>query len=274
MRTFLCLMVFLSTSSFAGFEKLSAQNLNFEYGAPYGKGTIEKVGLGYSLKNGAAPYEVSIEKTHNSFEMTSDFLDFSWMNPYKFFYNMEKFDTQRTSFGLGGSSHFIESEQMLFVPEGRGKYLAQKLLAKCEGSSSGEFKIRVMEDCKTKLDVSIKRVEVPADFILYKILYELPQIPGEFDIPGDNFILSSRDGKFNMQLYIKYYVYAGLRAHGHFQYEDNHQTLAIKVNQIKFGFFNVTGFVMGRLQEVIKNPDIKIDPPWIRINIGKPNEDR
>jgi len=42
--------------------------------------------------------------------------------------------------------------------------------------------------------------------------------------------------------------------------------------KLNYGIFNVTNFVMRRLQAVNRSPDIKIDPPWIRINIGTPNE--
>lgn len=274
MRSLLFLLAFISSYSFAGFEKISVTNLNLSYEAPYGEGTIDKVGLGYSLKDVEVPYKISLERTDHSFDITSDFLDFSWIHPYKFFYKMEKFSTRKMNFAMGGSTHHLESEQVFMVPEGRGEYLGSKIKAQCKGSATGEMKVRVLEDCKTNLDASIKRIEVPADFILYQILYEIPRVPTEADISGDNFVLTSRDGQFNMQLYIKYYVYAGLRAHGYFQYEDNHETIAINIKQIKFGFLSVTNFVMRRLQVVIKSPNVKIDPPWIRINIGKPNEDR
>lgn len=274
MRAFLFLLALISSQSFAGFEKISVKNLNLSYQAPHGEGTLDKVGLGYSLKAAQVPYRISIERTTDRFEVTSDFLDFTWINPYKFFYNLEQFSTKEMDFSIGEKSHFLKTEEVTLIPKGRGNYLGNKVNIHCEGSASGDLKVRVLEDCRNKLDATIKRIEVPADFVLYQILYDVPRVPTEADIPGDNFVLGVRQGQFNMQLYIKYYVYAGLRAYGAFHYEDNYETLAIKVNQIKFGFLNVTNFVMRRLQAVVKSPDVVIDPPWIKINIGRPNEDK
>ena len=272
MRAILLLITFLSSTAYAGFEKISVKNLNLVYQDGHGEGTLEKVGLGYSLKNVQVPYRIAIEKTEDSFEVTSEFLDFSWINPYKFFHNAEKLNTKNTDFSIGGSVHSLVSESLSIMPKDRGLYQASKVSIKCEGQGTGTLKVRVLEDCRQKLDASVKRIEVPSDFILYRILYSLPEIQSDLEFPGDNLILTSRDGQFNLQLYIKYYVYAGLRANGRFHYEDDHQTIAIKVNQIKFGILNVTNFVMRRLQAVNRSPDIKIDPPWIRINIGTPNE--
>lgn len=272
MRAILLLIAFLSSSAQAGFEKISVKNLNLTYQDGRGEGTLEKVGLGYSLKNVQIPYRISIEKTENSFEVTSEFLDFSWIAPYKFFYNAEKLNTKNTDFSIGGPFHFLESESLSIMPRDRGLYEAQKVKLKCEGQGRGILKNRVLEDCRQKMDVSVKRIEVPSDFILYRILYSLPEVQGELDFPGDNLVVTSRNGQFNLQLYIKYYVYAGVRANGRFYYEDDYQTIAIKVNQIKFGILNVTNFVMRRLQAANRSPDVKIDPPWIRINIGTPNE--
>ncbi len=272
MRALLLLIAFLSSSAQAGFEKISVKNLNLNYQDSYGEGTLEKVGLGYSLKQVQVPYRISIEKTESAFEVTSEFLDFSWIKPYKIFFNAEKFNAKNTDFSIGGSLHSLESEALSIMPKERGLYQAHKVNVKCEGQGTGILKERVLEDCRQKLDASVKRIEVPADFILYRILYSLPEIQGELEFPGDNLIFTSRNGQFNLQLYIKYYVYAGLRANGRFHYENDFQTIAINVNQIKFGIFNVTNFVMRRLQAVNRSPDIKIDPPWIRINIGTPNE--
>lgn len=273
MRVTLILIAFLSSLAHAGFEKISVKKLNLTYQDSYGEGTLEKVGLGYSLKNVQVPYRISIERTDEAFEVTSEFLDFSWIKPYKIFHNAEKFHATNTDFSIGDKIHFLESDSLSIMPKDRGLYEAHKVSVKCEGQGTGILKTRVLEDCRHKLDASVKRIEVPADFILYRILYSLPELQSELEFPGDNLIFTSRNGQFNLQLYIKYYVYAGLRANGRFHYENDYQTIAINVNQIKFGILNVTNFVMRRLQAVNKSPDIKIDPPWIRINIGTPNED-
>lgn len=267
MRLLLLLFFTYFSQAQAGFEKLSVKNLNLSYSAPYGEGTLDKVGLGYSLKDVQVPYAISLEKKENAFEVTSSFLDFTWMKPYRFFYHLEKLKTVKTDFSLGGSQHALESSELRLVPEGRGEYIARKVKASCLGTAQGEFKVRVLEDCRTRLDATIERVEVPSDFFLYRILYDLPRTTG-VDIPADNFVLKANDGNFHLQLYIKYYVYAGLRAWGHVSFEDAHKVAVIDVSQIKFGYLPVTGIVMRELRNRIKHPNVQISGNTIRITLN------
>jgi hypothetical protein len=116
------------------------------------------------------------------------------------------------------------------------------------------------------MELSIKKVDVPGSFILARLAEGLPKPPvDEMDIPGENVLLTVKEGKYFMQVYIKFWVSAGLRAWGYMQYENNYETIAIRVDEIKFGYIPVTKLVMNKLKEIITSPDIKVDPPWIRI---------
>ena len=272
MRAFLLILTIFSMNAFAGFDKLTVQNLDLDYLGPYGKGTVERVGIGMSLAT--EPYDIEVNRTDDAFELTSPYLDFTWNHPLKFVHEIEKLNSKKLSANLGTKkSHFVEADYLMVQPKGRGQYIAEKLKGNCEGIATGTFQMRMLDDCRNKMDLTIKRVDVPVDFILFRILEDLPRMPApEMDFPGDNIVVSVKVGDYALQIYMKYWFYAGLRSWGHVQYENDYKTVAIRVDQIKFGYLNVTKLVMNKLKEVVTSPNVKVDPPWIRINIEGLNE--
>ena len=269
MRSLFLLTLLLSSSAFASFEKLNVKNLDLDYKAPHGAGTVEKVGIGMSL--GPVAFPVEINRTENAFELTSPYVDFTWYKPLKFIYDVQELVTKSTSTALGTDVHFVESDYLMVKPGKGGEYKAEKLKLTCDGDAKGTFEERLMEDCRTNLDLTIKKIDVPVDFFLVRLLESFPQFPAPDtdDMPGDNVIATVKNGEFYLQVYIKYVFRAGLRAWGHLQYENNRKVVALRIDTIKFGYLNITSLAMKKLQEVIKSPDVKIDPPWIRINIEK-----
>lgn len=264
MKKFLLVLTLFSVSAFAGFEKLTVENLDLEYVSPSGKGMVDRVGIGMSLVS--QPYPIEINRTENSFELTSPYVDFSWIHPLKFIYDIEALTTKKTSAALGTKKHFVVSDYVMLKTKGNNIYKAEKLNGYCEGGTRGEFDVRLLDDCVKNMNVTIKRVEIPGNFFLVRVLEDLPTPPAqELDIPGDNLSIKVANGNYAFEMYVKYWFYAGLRAWGHVQFEDGHKILAIRVDQIKFGYIPVTGIVMKKLKEIIKSPDVTIDPPWIRI---------
>lgn len=256
----------ISFHSIAGFEKVFVQNLDLDYSAPSGKGMVEKVGIGLNLVS--VPYPVEISRTDESFEIFSPYLEFSWKNPTRFIYDIEAFSVKRTSAGIGMKIQSIESDYLMMRPKGRGEYKAENIRGICDGAASGTIGERVLEDCRRSMDLSIKKVVIPTDFILYKLIEGLPledAEAGQVNLPGEDILLKIKEGDFYFQIYIRYWLRAGLRVWGKLQYEDNFETIAIRVDEIKFGILPVTSFIMKKLKEINNNTNVIVDPPWIRI---------
>ncbi|WPU63316.1 hypothetical protein [Peredibacter starrii] len=262
------LLVLLSFVSFAfaGFDKVTIKNLELAYSAPHGKGTVEKVTLGFSL----APeiYPIEVNRTADSFELMTPFLDVAWRNPWKFFHDLEKLETRKFNLSAGGTKHTLSTPYLSMQPQERGEYKAENVSASCEGTFTGKLDIRLFEDCREKMNVVAKRFDVPTDFILYRILHDAPSVPREIDVPTYDLEFNSKKGDYSLFFTFKYIFLARLRAYGHFQYENNYKTIAIRVDQVKFGYLPVTSFVLRRLKEINTNPNVTVDPPWIRINVG------
>ena len=264
MKTLFLLLALTSFTTHAGFEKLSVEKLELDYAAPFGKGMVARVGIGMGMKT--IPYPLEITRTEESFELVTPYVDFTWIHPLKIIYDIEALTLSNTSAALGTKTHFVESDSVMLKTKGNNVYKAQKLKLSCEGYTEGPFDVRLLEDCRKKMQVTIKKVEVPIDFFLNELVRDLPVPPQQdMDIPGDNVIFNMDQGNFALQMYIKFGMYAGFRARGHMQYENGRDIVAIRVDQIKFGYLPVTSLVMNKLKEMVKGPDIKVDSPWIRI---------
>jgi hypothetical protein len=263
---FLLFTFFISFSVLAGFDGLMVKNLDLDYSSPYGKGELEKISIGLSKSN--SRYPVEVEKSEDAFYLRSPFIDLRWGDPLKFFYDLEVLIARKINFSIGKTEHYVHGDHLTSKPKGQGIFKFDHLNGRCSGQSSEEnIAHRLFADCRESMDLKIKRLDVPVDFFMLDILNQLPPIPAEVDIPADHFSFVSKGGEFSLVLYLKYYVYAGLRVFGNFHYEGNFETIVIKVNQIKWGYLPVTGLVMRELRNRIKHPAVKIEPPFIRIKI-------
>ena len=78
--SYFILIILIISPVFAGLEKIQIQNLDFNYQHPFGTGVVEKVSVGVSIKS-QVNYPIEIHRKDDSFEVTSPFVDFQWMNP-------------------------------------------------------------------------------------------------------------------------------------------------------------------------------------------------
>lgn len=267
MSYFLLLLIFVSTA-FAALDRIQIKSLNLDYTLPMGSGDVEKVSVGVSLQKKAYPVEVRREE--NSFDVFSQFVDFKWLNPTPFVHNIQKGSIQGLYFKIDRQDHSLFGEDLHFKGEKSGEFLFQKYELKCQGSSLATHPInRLKTDCLEKMQGTISHMELPFEF-LNTIASQLPDIPTETDgdIPANDFLLNIKQGEFFSYLRIKYIVRAYLKFWGHVQFENEGSTLAIRMDQIKYGALPVTTLVMNELRRQISHPNISVNPPWIKIQLG------
>lgn len=250
----------------AGVDSLSVKNLDLSYQRPYGKGQVEKASLGLSLYEG--PYPVEVYRTDDALKLESPFFNLFWNSPMEFFHNMENLEGKKMNLSIGKLHHTAEALHLTAGPAGQGEYKFDHVSMECKGSSlSKELQTRLIEDCREEMTLVAKRVDVPTDFILVDLLGKLPKGPLEMDAPADHLRLTSDKGDFSLVFYLKYYIYAGLRAWGHMSFEDNNKMMVIRVDKIKFGFLSVTQIVMNELERRVDHPSVKVEPPYIKIEL-------
>lgn len=264
-------LILSSLNTFAGFEKILVEKLDFDYSSPYGKGVVEKVGIGQSFVT--EPYEIEVLKTEDSFELVSSYVDFSWKNPLSFFFDIESIYTSETSAGLGTKTHYIKSKKLIFKPKGQGDYYAEGLDGSCEGHTSGAFVDRVLEDCRIMANIEVSKLKMPSDFILYKTFREILNPRGlPRSVTVDDFLLKIQNGDFNISFSFKYWINIKVTAYGELVYNKNRSTIAIKLSKLKLGHLPLTYLFLLKLKELVKSPGIIIDPPWIKIKVGSKSE--
>lgn len=265
--SYLLLILITLSPAFAALDKIQIKNLHFDYSLPLGIGDVEKVSVGISLQKQSYPIEVRREE--NSFDISSKFVDFQWINPIPFAHNIQKGSTKGLNLKIDRLNHSLVGEDLRFTGEKSGEFVFKKFDLNCQGSSLAALPIdRLKADCLEKMHAAISNMELPFEF-LNTIASQLPDIPTETDgdIPANDFALSIKQGDFFSYLRIKYVVRAYLKFWGHVQYEDEGRTLAIRMDQIKYGVLPVTTLVMNELRRQINNPNVTVTPPWIKIKL-------
>jgi hypothetical protein len=256
------------TPAFASLESLSVKNLDLDYVQPYGKGQVEKASLGLSLY--AGPYPVEVHRTPTALELESAFFSLIWEKPMKFMHDMDRLLGKQINLSLGHKKHTASAKHLTAAPQGQSEFKFDEVSVECQGQSvASDTEIRLMDNCRENFDLVARRVDIPTDFFLHDILAQFPQMPSHNEAPADHLKIISRSGDFSLVFYVKYFFYAGLRAYGHMKYENNYRSVVIRVDQIRFGYLTVTKFIMKELKERIKHPAIKIDPPFIRIELSE-----
>ena len=86
---FILSILFLVLPLFAGVEKISLKNLDLEYESIYGQGTFEKFGIGIGMSSLTEAQEFLIYKRENSFDLTIGHIDFEWVRPIPFVFDLK-----------------------------------------------------------------------------------------------------------------------------------------------------------------------------------------
>lgn len=260
-------LLFLIPLSFASLETISIKNLNMNYLKPFGQGEVEKVTIGLSLVQ--VPYPVEVERVEKGFAVRSQYLDLTWYEPFVLAHDMEEFHTKALSLDGGIKKHSLSAEKLGLRPANQDQvFTLEQVSLLCDGvSEEKDFEDRLLADCLKFLELRIKQLDVPTDFILVEIMNKLPRVPEEVDIPANAVKVNISEGNFFLEAYLKYYFYAGLRAWGHVSHDVYQKQIVMKVDRIRFGYLPVTSIVMNKLKELIKSPKVQIDPPYIRIDL-------
>ncbi len=267
----LLLSFLLILPAFSVIEKIQVKNLDLDYLTPNGSGTFEKLNIGMGLPPTLQgdTYPVSVYWREKSFLVMSPFADFEWLNPYNFIHAFKSLGTEKFNLDIGKKEHELTTVKLKFVSEKNDEFVFEDLSIKCAGENKEESLIlKIKEDCTNQMQVVIKHMQIPGQF-LKTIAEKLPEAPAETEFPANDFYLDLSQGHFYSYVKIKFVLPAYLKIWGFAQFEDSGKTIAIKVDEIRYGLIPVTSIVMTELKKLIKNPRVTIDPPWVRIKIGK-----
>ncbi len=269
---FLITLFFMISSLFAGVEKMTLKNLDLEYDSNYGQGTFDKFSIGIGMSPFLGAQEIFIFKRENSFDLSLGNVELEWIRPIQFVLDLKRLKTQNLNLEIQKTFHALNFNQLSFSSAKDAEYKFEEFSLRCEGDSVDEnLLFKLQKDCLHRMELSIKEMEIPFE-LLKTIASQLPEVPAETDFPANDFYLSVGEGNIYSSLRVKLLIPTYLKFWGMTQIEDQGQTLAIRVGEIRYGNIPVTDLVMKILSSQVRHDRVKIDPPWIRIKIGLKNE--
>ena len=262
----LCLILWLASFSAFSFEQVIFKNLELEYTSPLGTGSVSQIELGVLFPLG--PHPISVKRSNDSFQFTSPFHDLTWQEPLQFLLDLDKLSIQNSFLELGNGKHFIKSDYLMFKLHSGDPFTARKMSGNCVGASMQfPLRVRLLDDCRQLMSLTVKEVEIPNNGALIQLMNQhLAQTPFKGDkLFSDQVSMKVSKGDLDISLNLKNFAYVTIRVLGYVQFEDEHQTIAIRVDKIRFGFFDVTKPVMDELYKMNTSSKVEIDPPWVRI---------
>ncbi len=266
MGLFISVFFLFSSLAFASLQKINIKNLDLNYVYPQGSGTFEKLQIGIKSFN-EPTYPVDVIREESSFLLTTPFVDFTWLNPVKFIHDLASFETRKLGATLDKKDHAVVAEGLKFNPQGMGEFSLEKFLLLCSGiSEKPRIEERLIEDCQKSLTAKIEKIVAPVNLFVP----DLPEVFEESEeLPGSDFILNIKEGDFDLGVRIKYYLRAYVSAWGNLTLENDNNLAVIRVDKIKYGYLPVTTLVLNQIRSRINNPNIEVDPPYIRIKLGR-----
>lgn len=267
--SFLFLTVFLIFPAFAGLEKIQLKNLDLHYVNPVGTGSVEKLTIGMGLPSKKENHPVSIYRREDSFEIESSFAQFEWLNPITFIHDLSALETEKLNLDILPSGHKLKAQHLKFISSKQNEFSFEDFAVSCRGQSlEKDVFSKLKEDCLNEMEVIIRHMDIPSQF-LKTIAEQLPEAPADSDFPANDFFASLAKGNFYSYVRIKFVIPAYLKIWGYSQFEDNGKTIAIRVDEVKYGVLPVTTIVMKELKRLVTHPKVTINPPWIKIKLGK-----
>lgn len=267
MRYFLVLFL-CSLDALASLDYLSIKNLNFQYTQPDGFGTVEKIALGFPFTDQINDEALSLRLVDQSFVVSSSMVDLNWRSPPAIMLNSQGLKVNQTSFNLGSGLDVFSSDSGEWTPK-VGKVVSWKdINLDCQGESRDEdILLRLLSNCHNKMEVKIKKLDLPFD-VFFSSLKEFLPAEELNDIPASNFELKSYNGNFGLVFYTRIIVNAGLRMRGHFTYENNFRILKVRIDKVRYGYFTITDLFFRELKKATQGIEgVKVEPPYVTIDL-------
>lgn len=250
--------------SWAGFNTLKVTNADIQYILPAGSGVVEKVEVDMDK---SAQTGIHIQRTESAMVIDAGLVKFTWSGPEKFIHNMKLLNTQAFSMQLARGESFFTGDSVSFTSEKDAAFSFTNLEVNCQGRNIHRDPfLRFFYDCAERARVTVHKLDVPLGF-LEELSGRMPPIPDDAELPADDLKVSVDQGALSAQMKVKFLVRATMKVKGHFQFEDDHKVAALRVDEVKFGILPVTNLVLSELARTNTNPNITVNPPWIRIKI-------
>ncbi len=265
--TLLLALLFSFSLNAQSINKVYIEDLNLDYVAPLGKGSLVKLNLGFGNMKQMAPYPVEVSVQEEAIFVLSPVAEITWEDYPKFLLDIDKLGATHLNASVSKKEHYLKAYDLTFRPKKNQLYGLNGVNLKCIGNSASKDLIqRVFDDCRESLEGSVSKMNGPLMRYILDVLSDPPNNLVEEIAPKD-LEVSIKNGQIFLNLAVKFIITARARVWGEVFYENDYKTIAIRVDQIKYGIIPVTRIVLSQLRSRVKHPQVTVTPPWIRIHL-------
>lgn len=267
MKGLLFSCLFFTGMAHAQGVQVKVTNFNFTYHAPYGEGSATSFSRSF-LNEGVT---VKVEKIEKDFLLSatgSENQEFVFKDAPSFLteaetMNVKNFNldfTQALALSLG-SGRFNSSDDKL-------KLDGLKLACSRDLTLSREMD-QIINGCVKKMSFGASH------FASESVKSGLSKIIGEAvsnstmnkgDIKINDLDLQTKNGKYNLEAEVKAQISGKVKSDGNMSYDPSKGILTLKISEVKFGFFNITGKVFDELEKN-ESEKLQVKKPYVYYSI-------
>jgi hypothetical protein len=262
------LMSILSLPVSAGEISMDIQNFTGEYLDPAGSGVVKKWITSRSSQDAPIKLEnkkVLIKREQETYEITVGEIQYDF-DSFPFLNDEYKVSWNNLNLYLVGESLRISStkvHRLSIPPKDFKESTMTNLRANCVHKYQNlPFRESVLKSCleNASLDL-LKFIEVDQDKTFTQLFfYDTELIQSETEVK--NIKMRIRNNNFNLKASLKDVITLKFTAKGKINYDEVNNTIVIRLDKAKGGFFDIKGKIFERMERS-SNPNIRVDRPHI-----------
>ncbi len=272
MKSLFLSLLFISTVSHAKTFAVSIKNFNFTYQNPHGEGSATSfTRSGFVANEGVS---VSVDKLDKDFKLMvsgAENQEFELKNAPSFMTEAETMTVSGFNLGLA---------ERLNLNMASGRFISTKDELKLDGvnldcsrdSTHKEVMDQLISGCIQKMTLKTSKFSQSAqeglvnalESALSAAMVENSMVLGDLGISSID--LKTNAGKYDLSAEVKAQVSGKVKSNGNMSYDASTGKLTLKISEVKFGFFNITGKVFDELKKQ-QSATLKVNEPYVYYSV-------
>lgn len=267
MKSLLFCCLLLTGMAHAQSVEVKVTNFNFTYHAPYGEGSASSFSRS-SLNEGVS---VKVEKVDKDFLLSatgSENQEFVFKDAPSFLTEAETMNVKNFNLDFSQTIALGLDSGRFHSPDDSLKVDGLKLSCNRD-LTLGQEMDQVINGCMKKM--SFKSSHFASESVksgLSKIIGEalLNSTMNKGDIKINDLDLQTKNGKYELEAEVKAQISGKVKSDGNMSYDPAQGLLTLKISEVKFGFFNITGKVFDELEKN-ESEKLKVKKPYVYYSI-------
>lgn len=267
MKGFLFSCLFFTSMVHAEAIQIKVTNFNFTYNDPYGEGSASS----FSRKSLNEGVSVKVEKVENDFLLSatgSENQEFVFKDAPSFMTEAETMDVKNFNLDFSqalalslGSGRFRSSDDSLKLDDFKLSCTRDLTLA--------QEMDQVINGCMKKMSFkashfSSESLKSGLESVLSEALSMSLMEKGDLKI--NDLDLQTKNDKYQLEAEVKAQISGKVKSDGNMSYDAAKGLVTLKISEVKFGFFNITGKVFDELEKN-ESEKLRVKKPYVYYSI-------